>query len=294
MLAVQPVRRVVGNEELAAVGGRTGVGHSQDAGAIEGKFGHDLILEGVTGAAGAGAGRIARLRHKALDDTVERRVVIVAQVGQRHEVVHCDRRLILEQINHDVALVGDDARGVVYAILKRHLGWDIEHAVALGRVQRCQRAVTRRVRSRREGSRRGCRRRRGGRTALSHFTDDYLVDDIGHCDSLCHIQPVDDQAESRIDIIDFRHRLQRDVELAAIAEPIRIDLVRQAQITNRTGGIGKADFGCKVVAGAAIAVAGCVTGQQRHGRAGREQRHVVVVTHLRQHHEVVRGDWRLL
>jgi hypothetical protein len=46
--------RHVGDEELAAVGAGAGIGHRQDAAAMA-QGGHDLVLEAVARATGAGA-----------------------------------------------------------------------------------------------------------------------------------------------------------------------------------------------------------------------------------------------
>jgi hypothetical protein len=63
VLAVQPRRRLGGDdEELRAVGVRAGVGHRQRA--ADDLVLVDLVLEGVAGAAAAGALRAAALDHE--------------------------------------------------------------------------------------------------------------------------------------------------------------------------------------------------------------------------------------
>src|SRR5919204_2394871 len=63
VLAVQPGRRHLGDEELRAVGVGPGVGHRQVAGPVEAARPADLVLEGVAGTAAAGAERVAALDH---------------------------------------------------------------------------------------------------------------------------------------------------------------------------------------------------------------------------------------
>src|SRR5688572_2689368 len=55
VLAVEPVGRDVGDEELAAVGVRAGVGHAEAADLVLGLTGADLVGELVPRAAAAGA-----------------------------------------------------------------------------------------------------------------------------------------------------------------------------------------------------------------------------------------------
>src|SRR3954468_19454317 len=105
VLAVEP-RRGIGrdDEELAAVGVRTGVRHRQrtadDLVLVE------LVLERVAGAAAAGAGRIAALDHEVLDHTVEDHAVVKVVAGELLEVLNGLRRVLVEQLERDVSVVG--------------------------------------------------------------------------------------------------------------------------------------------------------------------------------------------
>src|SRR4029077_2401963 len=76
MVSVQPRRRSDGNEELAAIGSRTGVGHGEFARLIEAYRRNNFILELIPGAAGARAQRIAALNHEIRDHPVEDEAVV--------------------------------------------------------------------------------------------------------------------------------------------------------------------------------------------------------------------------
>ena len=113
--------RRVRDEELRAVGARAGVRHREDAGAVVLERRVELVAELVARAAGAGAGGVAALGHEALDDAVERDAVVVAVAGEEDEVVDGVRRLVGEQLDDDVAVVGADGRRVALARVDDHL-----------------------------------------------------------------------------------------------------------------------------------------------------------------------------
>src|SRR6266545_5850965 len=103
VLAVEP-RGLLGghDEELRAVGVGARVGHRQRAA-------HhlvlvDLVLEGVAGAAGAGALRAAALDHEVGDDAMEDEPVVEALAGQLLEVADRLGGLVVEQLEGDLAL----------------------------------------------------------------------------------------------------------------------------------------------------------------------------------------------
>src|SRR5690606_9295158 len=73
--AVQPVGLHVGDEELAAIGVRAGIGHGQDP-ALVGHAVAGLVLEPVARAAAAGALGAAALDHEVGDDPVEVQAVV--------------------------------------------------------------------------------------------------------------------------------------------------------------------------------------------------------------------------
>src|SRR4051812_4479068 len=105
VLPVQPRRGIGGDdEELTAVGVRAGVGHRERAA-------HDLVvvelvLERVAGAAAAGAGGVAALDHEALDHAVEDDAVVEVVAGKLPEVLDRLRRVLVEELERDVAVVG--------------------------------------------------------------------------------------------------------------------------------------------------------------------------------------------
>src|SRR5215218_7015577 len=76
VLAVEPGRRHLGDEELGAVGAGAGVGHGQVPGPVEAVGTVDLVLELVAGAAPAVPERVAALDHEVGDDPVEDRALV--------------------------------------------------------------------------------------------------------------------------------------------------------------------------------------------------------------------------
>ena len=77
VLAGEPIGGDCGDEELAAVGAGAGVGHRQFAGLVELMArALGLILETITGATHAGAGRIATLNHEVGNDAMEDGAVV--------------------------------------------------------------------------------------------------------------------------------------------------------------------------------------------------------------------------
>lgn len=78
------------DEELAAVGAWSTVGHRQDAlaGVLERGVKFVLELSAVDGAtASAGAGRVAALDHEVWDDAVEDDVVVFSRVSEASKVL---------------------------------------------------------------------------------------------------------------------------------------------------------------------------------------------------------------
>ena len=113
----------VGDEELAAIRVRAGIGHRQDAGAAVAQGGMEFIGKLIAGAAHAGAGRVAALDHERLDDAVEGGVVVEAIARQEDEVVHGLGGLISEELDDDVALAGLEACLVLFLGVNHHFWW---------------------------------------------------------------------------------------------------------------------------------------------------------------------------
>src|ERR1700729_293278 len=67
VLSVQPVRRDMGDEKLAAIGVWTGVGHGERPDLVPIGIALGLVLELVAGAAAAAGRGVATLNHKILD-----------------------------------------------------------------------------------------------------------------------------------------------------------------------------------------------------------------------------------
>ena len=123
MLAVQPGGRHMGDEELAAVGVRAGVGHGEDAGAGVGQARVDLVGEGIAGAAGAGAQGAAALNHEIGDDAVELEAVVelvalhlgaaaefLGAFSEADEVGHSERGLGVFEHADNFTLAGVELR----------------------------------------------------------------------------------------------------------------------------------------------------------------------------------------
>ena len=124
VVLVEGVDGLLGDEELAAVGVGSGVGHGQLAGPVEVQVGIELVVEAVAGIAHAGAGGVAALDHELGNDAmeggavVERLVVlllvgrgvgpVLGALGQRDEVGYRLGRLLL------IELAGDAAHGGVH------------------------------------------------------------------------------------------------------------------------------------------------------------------------------------
>ena len=105
MLAVEPRTRIGRHdEELRAVRVRPRVGHRDRA--ADDLVVVDLVLERVAGPAGPGAGRVAALDHEVADDAVEDHPVIEALAGEVGEVRDRLRRVLVEEGQLDVAVVG--------------------------------------------------------------------------------------------------------------------------------------------------------------------------------------------
>ena len=120
MLAIQPVGRDVGDEELAAIGVRAGIGHGQRADLVAIGIALGLVLELVAGAAAAAGRRVAALNHEILDDAMELRAVIKAFAGQEYEIVHRLGRVFREKLADDLALRCFERGRVLGGWIDRH------------------------------------------------------------------------------------------------------------------------------------------------------------------------------
>ena len=96
------------NEELAAVGARTGICHRESAAEVA-QLNIELILKRSAPdafAAHAGTFRVAALNHEAVDDTMEGQAIIVALFRVGHKVLYCFRSLVRKQSELDGSLRG--------------------------------------------------------------------------------------------------------------------------------------------------------------------------------------------
>src|SRR6185312_15724777 len=84
------------DEELTAVGIRSGIGHGQGPELV--RRGHPLIGKPVAGSASARPSRVPGLDHKPLDDPMKDHVIVIAVNGEKDKVVHRVRRQLTQQI----------------------------------------------------------------------------------------------------------------------------------------------------------------------------------------------------
>ena len=106
VLPIEMGRGLVGDEELAAVGIRSGIGHRKDAGFGVLQRAVDFVGKLVARTATAGAGWISALDHEVGNDPVEGDPVVVAALGEVEEIRGRDGHLGGEDGGLDVALVG--------------------------------------------------------------------------------------------------------------------------------------------------------------------------------------------
>lgn len=121
VVVVQVRGRRHGDKELGTVGAWAGISHGQQEWAIELQLRVEFILELVSRATAAGAGRVAALNHEVIDDAVEDCTVIeragllalcvlggvvLLALGQADEVFNGYRCMVTEEIDNNVTVVG--------------------------------------------------------------------------------------------------------------------------------------------------------------------------------------------
>ena len=101
------------DEELAAIGIGTGIGHGHSAFDITGLVGNrvriQFIGEFVAGTAHTGTSRIAALDHEARDDTMEDEVIVETLTSQSDEILDGVRRVGIICLKDDGAFVSYDS-----------------------------------------------------------------------------------------------------------------------------------------------------------------------------------------
>ncbi len=90
VLAIQMWGGEVSDEELAAIGAGSGIGHRENAGLGVFQRAVEFIREFVARAAGASAGRITALDHEICDHAVEGDVVVISALGEIEEICASD------------------------------------------------------------------------------------------------------------------------------------------------------------------------------------------------------------
>src|SRR5689334_11766513 len=91
----------MGNEKLAAVGVRAGVGHGETADLMLAWIVFYFVRELITGTTASGAGGIPALDHEIGNHTMKKRAVVKFLPGEKNEVVNCFWRVFGKEIAHD-------------------------------------------------------------------------------------------------------------------------------------------------------------------------------------------------
>ena len=79
-----------------------------------------FVFELITGAAAAGAGRVAPLDHEVGDNAMEHRAVVKLFAGEKNEVVNRFRSVFREEIAHDFSPRCLERGGVLLVGINRH------------------------------------------------------------------------------------------------------------------------------------------------------------------------------
>ena len=106
VLAIEPGCGDESQEELAAVGARSGIGHAEEAGAVVLDTGIELPVVLIAGAAGPGPQRTAPLRHEVADDAMEGQAIVEPQPREIERTGNVYRRHVYQQPDGDSAEVG--------------------------------------------------------------------------------------------------------------------------------------------------------------------------------------------
>ena len=102
VVSVEMRRGRQGNEKLAAVRIRAGVGHREDAFGVVFELRMDFVGKGVTGTSAAGACGIAALNHEAVDDAMEDDAVVKILFRQLDEIRHRVGGLLIEEFDGEI------------------------------------------------------------------------------------------------------------------------------------------------------------------------------------------------
>lgn len=108
VLSIEVRGRVVGDEELGAVGIGASISHGENSCFVVAEFADELIGELVSRAAPTGAGGITALDHEVRDHAVELDVVVVAALGEVEEICAGGGSSAGEECGFDVSLGGMD------------------------------------------------------------------------------------------------------------------------------------------------------------------------------------------
>ena len=80
VMLIEKIRRLLGDEKLAAIRVRPAVGHRQPARTVEIQVGIELIVEQIAGIAHSGSRRIAALNHELRNDAMKDGAVVIRLV----------------------------------------------------------------------------------------------------------------------------------------------------------------------------------------------------------------------
>ncbi len=102
VVSVEMRRGRQGNEKLAAVRIRAGVGHREDAFGVVFELRMDFVGKGITGTSAAGACGIAALNHEAVDHAMEDDTVVKVLFRQLDEIRHGVGGLLIEKFDSEI------------------------------------------------------------------------------------------------------------------------------------------------------------------------------------------------
>ena len=106
---MEPRRCRSGDEKLASIRARSGIGHGKQAGTVESHGGIALVLEGLPPdrvASTTAPGGIAALNHKVVDDAVENDAVVITVLHMCSEIFAGFGRNLVIEFEFETALGG--------------------------------------------------------------------------------------------------------------------------------------------------------------------------------------------
>src|SRR5581483_1489941 len=123
VFAIEPVGDDVGDEELAAVGVRPGVGHGEAAALMLAVFaGGEFVGKAIPRPAATGAGGVSTLHHEIRDHAMKLCAIVKSIFGEEDEVVDGVGRVLWIQLADDRPARRVEGRGVFLLGIDLHSG----------------------------------------------------------------------------------------------------------------------------------------------------------------------------